>query len=517
MSQTSGHQTAKVLHHTTSADMQTDELAPPVLKKKFNFLTALGIALCCSGAWEGWAASMAPGLAGGGAVGMFWGWIFVSVGICFLASSLAEFASMWPSAGGQYVWVAHLAPPKWSRIMSWHTAWISLTGLWLGAISCAMGVAVQVQAYVATARSYEPKNWHAILITYSCMLIFILINTLYVKGLHYMNSGLGFFIVIGVLAGCTNEKHDAKYVFTHFENNTGWNSDAVAWCVGLLPALYAFFSLDAASHFSEEIESPEIAVPRALLAQAFVNGISNIPFIIAVLFTLGDPAEVLASNIGLLSPFTQILLNGTGKAGVAIFLNGISTTIAFAAGVDLWGAGGRAIWSLSRDGALPPIFSHIHPKLGVPIQSLLVLAPPSIPIVLIYNWNSTAFYGIMSGVLVAFQISYIVPVALSAFYARRHSGRRVSAFSMGKIGWIVDVVAFVFSLFMIIMMSFPTYQPVSGSNMNYACVIIGAAIVFATVLWYTYGRRHYSGPSELLEGSRAENIVGSSDDAKDSV
>lgn len=73
----------------------------------------------------------------------------------------------------------------------------------------------------------------------------------------------GYFVVIGVLAGCTSEKHDAAFVFTKFQNSTGWDSDFVSWCVGLLAALYAFFSLDSASHFSEEIERANVMVPRA--------------------------------------------------------------------------------------------------------------------------------------------------------------------------------------------------------------------------------------------------------------
>lgn len=76
------------------------------MQKKFTFWTALGIALCCSGAvstipfgygtgadeeqWEGWIASMAQGIVAGGSVGLFWGWIFVSIGIAFMACSLAE-------------------------------------------------------------------------------------------------------------------------------------------------------------------------------------------------------------------------------------------------------------------------------------------------------------------------------------------------------------------------------------------------------------------------------------------
>lgn len=74
---------------------------------------------------------------------------------------------------------------------------------------------------------------------------------------------VGFFAVIITMAVCTDQKHDAKYVFTHFENNTGWEQDGIAWCISLLPALYAFFSLDTAAHYSEEITNAAVAVPRA--------------------------------------------------------------------------------------------------------------------------------------------------------------------------------------------------------------------------------------------------------------
>jgi hypothetical protein len=73
----------------------------------------------------------------------------------------------------------------------------------------------------------------------------------------------GYIIVIAVLAACTPTKHDAQFVFTTFQNRTGWDNDFVSWSVSLLAALYAFFSLDSTSHFSEEIEKANIMVPRA--------------------------------------------------------------------------------------------------------------------------------------------------------------------------------------------------------------------------------------------------------------
>lgn len=84
---------------------------------------------------------------------------------------------------------------------------------------------------------------------------------------------VGYFVVIGVLAGYTENKHDAKYVFTHFENSTGWESDFASWSISLLTSLYAYLSIDTATHFSEEIPNANVLVPRAsrLQIRSLVN------------------------------------------------------------------------------------------------------------------------------------------------------------------------------------------------------------------------------------------------------
>ncbi|CAI4213963.1 unnamed protein product [Parascedosporium putredinis] len=149
---------------TRESDMETIPVGTAQVEKRFNFWTAFSVAVCTSGAWEGWTASIAQGISGGGSVGLVWGWVFVSVGIVCMACALAEFVSMWPSSGGQYVWSANLASPKHSRFLSWVTAWCGLAGTWLAALSCGMGIAVQTQSYVMVNRDYEPKTWHAFVV-----------------------------------------------------------------------------------------------------------------------------------------------------------------------------------------------------------------------------------------------------------------------------------------------------------------------------------------------------------------
>jgi choline transport protein len=70
-----------------------------------------------SNSWAGIAATLALAVAQGGPVTLIYGPIimFVLVGAC--AVSLAELASVYPTAGGQYHWVSILAPEKWSRVL----------------------------------------------------------------------------------------------------------------------------------------------------------------------------------------------------------------------------------------------------------------------------------------------------------------------------------------------------------------------------------------------------------------
>jgi len=59
---------------------------------------------------------------------MIYSWIAVCIITLTVAYSMAEMCSAYPVAGGQYSWVAVLAPPKIARAMSWVTGWFMVIG-----------------------------------------------------------------------------------------------------------------------------------------------------------------------------------------------------------------------------------------------------------------------------------------------------------------------------------------------------------------------------------------------------
>ena len=137
--------------------------------------------------------------------------------------------------------------------------------------------------------------------------------------------GCGFICVIVVMS-VMGSHHDASFVFTSFQNQSGWSSDGVAWCLGLLTTSYGFVGYDAAAHMSEEMKNAARDMPRAMFGSVVVSGILTFPYIIALLFAIGDIDDLLASPTG--SPITQLFVNVTGSNAGGIALNCIITIIA---------------------------------------------------------------------------------------------------------------------------------------------------------------------------------------------
>lgn len=104
------------------------------LKRNFSPLAMLGLAFAILNSWTALSASLSLALPSGGPTSVVWG--LVTAGICnlSLAASMAEFLSAYPTAGGQYHWVAVIAWKRWVPILSWITGWINVSG-WIALVA----------------------------------------------------------------------------------------------------------------------------------------------------------------------------------------------------------------------------------------------------------------------------------------------------------------------------------------------------------------------------------------------
>lgn len=147
------------------------------LQRNFSFLSMLGLAFAILNSWTALSASLSLALPSGGSTSVIWG--LITAGICnlCLAASLAEFLSAYPTAGGQYHWVAVISWKSYQPLLSWITGWIN-TGGWVALVASGglLGSQLIIGIISMYSPTYEPQRWHQFLIYIGYTLAAFLIN-----------------------------------------------------------------------------------------------------------------------------------------------------------------------------------------------------------------------------------------------------------------------------------------------------------------------------------------------------
>ena len=118
--------------------------------------------------------------------------ILAFLGTVAVAVSLAEIASAYPTAGGQYHWVAALAPQKYRHAASWFTGWISIGGQICLTASAALAGGLQYQGMVAlNSETYVRKQWQGMMFYWAVLTYALIVNVFGSKILPHTNNIAG--------------------------------------------------------------------------------------------------------------------------------------------------------------------------------------------------------------------------------------------------------------------------------------------------------------------------------------
>ncbi|KAF9888271.1 hypothetical protein FE257_008841 [Aspergillus nanangensis] len=292
------------------------------LKKRFSRLTILSMAVVLMATWEALSSTMVSGLVNGGPVSLVYGFLLAACGSMATAASLAEMASMYPTAGGQYHFIAKLAPKRWQNILSWSVGWTGTFGWVAFTASAPFLAAGMIQGLlILNYDTYQPERWHATLIYWALTVFSIVINIWGLMFISFIETAslvlhvvafIALFIVIWV---CAPAMHSASFVFTLFQNSSGWLNDGIPWCIGMLSSCYVLTGYDGAIHLGEEMDNPRVAVPYCMLGSIAINGVMGFAFLLAILFCMGDMQAALASSTGF--PIIEIFRYVTGSAAAS--------------------------------------------------------------------------------------------------------------------------------------------------------------------------------------------------------
>ena len=114
--------------------------------------------------------------------------------------------------------------------------------------------------------------------------------------------------------------------------------------------------------------------------------------------------------------------------------------------------------------------------------------------------------------IVLLYLSYSIPVI--CLLIRGRSTVKPGPFWLGPIGLVANIVTLCWTLFTLIMYSFPYAKPVVLSNMNYVSLVYAVVVIIITTDWFVRGRKSFRGVGERMsdvafvvgEGGRNDSV-----------
>ncbi|KAK6859782.1 hypothetical protein PG995_003418 [Apiospora arundinis] len=494
----------------------------PVLKRNFNFMSILGFSCTVLITWEGILIVSTQSLLNGGPAGVIWGYLIVWVGTLSTFTALSELASMAPTSGGQYHWVAMLAPSSSRRFLSYFTGWMSFAGWQAVTASSGYLIGTLVQSIIVLLKSdYEPQPWQAVLLIWAVLGFAAFINTAASKALAHFESLtlvlhiLGFFAIVIPLVYLA--PHGDASLFTTFVNEGGWSTQGLSFMVGLPASVFSLIGADSAVHMAEEIRNASTVLPRAIIISIVLNGVLGFAILIAYLFCLGDLEAVLESQATLGYPFLFVFQKGVRSDPGAAVMGLLIVTLGICATVGVVASSSRMLWSFARDRGVPiwKTFVKLERRTSIPVYAVAFTTLVSVLLSLITLGSSVAFNNIVNLSIVSLHSSYLICCSLLLWRRIQRDGIKpydaeVTRVGPGNLHWgpwripgtagmLNNVFACAYLFLLCFWAFWPPADPVVPETMNFSILVFGFVALFAVIWYFVRGRKVYEGPIVEVE------------------
>ncbi|PWY73880.1 GABA permease gaba [Aspergillus sclerotioniger CBS 115572] len=481
------------------------------LRKKFGFLSQLGIAFVILTTWTSMAASMNIALPSGGSVAVLYGLILSGFLTMTVALSLAEICSVYPTNGGQYEWTALLSHPSYRRFLSYVCGWTVVASWWaLAASGPSLFGNLAISFLELFNTGYVAQRWHEFLFYMSVEVSAFFINTFLTPALPVL-SEMALYLSLSGLVGISisllvltrHSYQSARFVFTGFINETGW-PDGFAWILGLLQSCFSLTAYDAVAHLVEEMPHPQTDAPRTMIIAVALGTLTGFVFCVCVLFSIQDVQSVIKSPH---SPIVSIFYQASGSKGGAVGLAIVILIIIWFSASEVVTTSARLTAAFARHHGLPfgSIIAKNNTRLDLPWNAMVLTVAMVTIFGLIYLGTSAAFDAIVSACVVGLNTSYAMPIALLVVRGRQILPQ--GQFRLGRWGYAINVIALVFLVVTNVLLLFPAQAHTTGSSMNYAIAAIAVVYLFAGIYWYLYAHKHYIAPHIVIDGIESDSDI----------
>ena len=310
-----------------------------------------------------------------------------AIGCCFAGLCYAEFASMIPVAGSAYTY----SYATMGELIAWIIGWDLVLEYTVAATTVSISWSRYLIAFLEGVGINLPHAltacpWDGGVVNIPAFLIVVLMSIFLIRGTEGSSIFNGFIVFLKVAVILTFVVLGWKYINTenytpYIPANTGILGE-FGWSGVLRGAaivFFAFLGFDAVSTAAQETKNPKRDMPIGILMSLFICTILYMVFahVMTGVAHYTDfagqqgiaPVAVAIDHMGhadaagIIHPDYPWL----NRAIVLAILFGYCSVIM----VTLLGQS-RVFLSMSRDGLLPPFFSHINEKFRTPARSNLL-------------------------------------------------------------------------------------------------------------------------------------------------
>ena len=431
--------------------------------------------------------------------GFFWTWPFVLAGQLLVALCFAELASRFPLSGGVYQWAKFTGNP----FLGWMTGWIYLACLIVTLAAVAMALQVSLPQIsssfqiIGTSDDAKSVAINAILLGSILVVISTIVNVRGIKLLAVINNigvfaelvGIVLLLVLLFLKRVRSPIEAVVHIKYIGAAINGFPEVKLLMAASALTASYVLYGFDTAGTLAEETHDPRKKAPRAILQALLAAGFAGLLVLLFALMAVPDLGNPDLGNIrgGLPMLVKSVLGDTTGRIFLCIVIFAISVcTFAVQSGAV------RLMFAMGRDGCLPysKSLSEVSAKTQTPVLATLVCGLGAL-IILATNIQFPKVFELVTSIAVLWaNLAYWIVVALqlkNRFISARSGFDMDARFSLGKWGFPVNILALVWSSFMVINVSWPrtaTYG--EGWYNQYAAWIYTAGLICLGVCIYYY-------------------------------
>ena len=473
------------------------------------------------------------------------GWPVVSLFTLAVAASMAELASLYPTAGGLYFWAFRLGGRRWA----FATAWLNMVGqvtitagIDIAAAIYLIGTATRLLGLPAdlplplfgpvTGWAFQLFVMVLILIPQVAINIFgirltaklndfsvwwhiagvaLIVFFLVFLGRHHNPAGFltRFLPAVTPLEAASAELPGGRVAPALVLGGRAWPSPlfslfpalaafyaaapvCLGFVLGLLQAQWTYTGFDASAHVAEETVMARRNSAWGVFLSVAVSAVVGWALLLVLTWCIpgGDVAQTAADPY----PVLYIVDRNLPRA--------LANLVAVAIGGAMWLCGLASITSMARmwyafarDGGMPGsrLLGKIHPRWRTPVPAILVPSALAVAICV----YAAAFPVVTSISTIALYLAYGIPVFLNLRNRLRGGGEFATAarapWTLGRFAPALNAVAILWVGFIAVVFCLPPNELVLWTMLLFSLALV--------TYWLASARRKFRGPRAANGGT----------------